>query len=109
MLAQQQRQFVAHNLDDLLVGRKLQQDFRAQRLLADVREQLVGHAHVDVAFQQRFADSRQRFVHVLLREFPLPAQVLENSLQLVCQILKHRFWSPRIAARISAVFSRRLF
>ncbi len=89
VLAQQQREFVAHNLDDLLVGRKLQQDFRAQRLLANVREQFVGHADVDVAFEQRFADSRERFVHVFLREFSLPAQVLENSLQLVCQILKH--------------------
>ena len=77
-------QFVANDLDHLLVGRKLQQHFRAQRLLANVRQQFVGHAHVDVAFEQRFADSRERLVQVLLRELSLPAQVLENSLQLVC-------------------------
>ena len=50
-------QLVAHDLDDLLVGRKLQQHFGAQRLGADVREQLVGHVHVDVAIEQRFADA----------------------------------------------------
>ena len=84
VLAEQQRQLVAHDLDHLLVGRELQQDFGAQRLFADVREQLVGHAHVDVAFEQRFANAGERFVQVLLGEFSLAAQVLENALQLVC-------------------------
>jgi hypothetical protein len=90
VLAEQQRQLIAHDLDDLLVGRKLQQHFGAQRFLANVRQQFIDYADVDVAFEQRFADSGQRFVHVLLREFSLSAQVLENSLQFVCQILKHQ-------------------
>ncbi len=100
VLAEQQRQLIAHNLDDLLVGRKLQQHFGAERLLANVRQQFVDHADVDVAFEQRFADSRERFVHVLLREFSLAAQVLENSLQLVCQVLKHRALFLRSDSRL---------
>src|SRR5882762_8044923 len=57
-------------------------------------QQLVGHAHVDVAFEQRLANARQRFVHMLLCELSLPTQVFENSLQLVCQVLKHLVVSP---------------
>ena len=96
VLAEQQRQLVAHNLDDLLVGRKLQQHFGAEGFFANVREQFVDHADVDVAFEQRFADAVERFVHVLLREFSLAAQVLENALQLVCQVLKHEDLSLEI-------------
>ena len=99
MLAEQQRQLIAHNLDDLLVGRKLQQDFGAERLVANVRQQFIDHADVDVAFEQRFANSRERFVHVLLREFSLAAQVFEDSLQLVCQVLKHWALSLRSNSR----------
>ena len=45
---------------------------------------LVGHAHIDVAFEQRFANFRERRVQVLFRELALPAQVLERSLQFFC-------------------------
>jgi hypothetical protein len=55
-----------------------------------VRQELIDHADVDVAFEQRFADPRERFVHVLLRELSLATQVFEDSLQLVCQVLKHQ-------------------
>jgi hypothetical protein len=99
VLAEEQGQLIAHNLDDLLVGRKLQQDFGAERLLANVRQQFIDHADVDVAFKERFADSRERFVHVLLREFSLAAQVFENALQLVCKVLKHWALSPRSNSR----------
>jgi len=34
------------------------------------------------AFEQRFANLRQRRVQVLIRELALPAQILERSLQL---------------------------
>jgi len=94
VLAEEQREFVAHNFDDLLVGRKLQQDFRAEGFFANVREQFVDDSDVDVAFEQRFADTVEGLVHMLLREFSLAAQVLENSLQLVCQVLKHWNLSP---------------
>jgi hypothetical protein len=37
---------------------------------------------------------------VLLREFSLATQVFEDSLQLVCQILKHRALSLRSNSRM---------
>ena len=91
VFAEKIEQFVANNLDDLLVGRKLQHDFGAESLGADVGEEFVRDANVDVAFQQGFADFSERGVQVLVGELALPAQILESSLQLVCQVLKHGF------------------
>ena len=89
MFAQQCRQLIANHLHHLLVRRKLQHHLAADRLLADVAEQLFGHAHVHVSFEQRFADFRKRRVQVFFRELALPAQIFERSLQLLGQVLKH--------------------
>src|SRR5664279_843709 len=90
MLAKKGQQFVANNLDDLLVGRKLQHDFGAESLGADVGEEFVRYANVHVAFEQRFANFRQRGVQVLVGELALSAKILESSLQPICQVLKHK-------------------
>ena len=82
-------QFVANNFHHLLVGRKLEHHFAAERLAADVGEQLVGHAEGHVAFEQRLADLRQRGVEMLLGQLSLPAKVLERALQLLGEVLKH--------------------
>ena len=58
--AEQIGQFVAHDFDDLLIGRELQQHFRAERLFADVGDEFVGDAEVDVAIEQRFANFGER-------------------------------------------------
>ena len=89
MLAKQVEQFVANDLDHLLVRRKLQHHFGAQRLAADVGQQLVGNGDGDVALQQRFADFHQRRVQVFIGELALPTQILECSLQPFCQVFKH--------------------
>ena len=89
MLAKHGGELVANDLDNLLIGRKLQHDFAANRFRADIGQQFVSHANVDVAFQQRFANFCQRGVQVLVRELALPAQVLERALQLLCEVFKH--------------------
>ena len=83
LAAEQLGQFVAHDLHHLLVGRKLQQHFRAERLLADVRDEFVRDAEVDVGVEQRLADFAERGVEMLLGQLPLAAQVLERALQFV--------------------------
>ena len=83
------QQFVAHDLQHLLIGRELQHHFRAHRLGANLRQQFVSHAHVHVAVEQSFAYARERGVQVLVGQLSLAAQVLEYALQLVCQIFKH--------------------
>ncbi len=89
VLAKHGRKFVANDLDDLLVGRKLQHDLAADCFRADIGQKFIGHADVNVTFQQRLANFRKRRVQVLVREFTLSPQVLERALQLICQILKH--------------------
>src|SRR5205823_7029414 len=89
VLAKQRGQLVAHHFEDLLVGRKLQHHFAADGLLADVSEQLVGHTHVDVTFEQSFANFPERGVQVLFGELALSAQILEGSLQFLGEVLKH--------------------
>src|SRR5277367_2010330 len=76
-------QLVAHDLDYLLIGRELQKDVRAKSLLADVGDEFVRDAEVDVAFQKRLADFAESAVEVLLGQLSLPAQVFERALQLV--------------------------
>src|SRR5260370_10599456 len=89
MLAKQLEQCAAHNFEDLLIGRELQQDLRAQGFGADMGEQFVGNVYVDVAIEQGFANSTQRGVQVLLGKLALAAQVLEDALKFLCKVLKH--------------------
>ena len=58
--------------------------------------EFVGHADVDVAFEQRFADSREGGVQMLFGELALAAQILEDALELVCQVLKHGLDDTRL-------------
>src|SRR5690242_19763741 len=51
---------IAHDLHYLLIGRELEQDFRTEGLLADLGDEIVRDAEIDVAFKQRltnFAES----------------------------------------------------
>jgi hypothetical protein len=89
VLAKQGGQFIANDLDNLLIRRKLQHDFGAQRLVADIGEKLVHYGNSHVAFQHGFADFRQRRLEVLFGELALPTQVFECSLQLLCKVFKH--------------------
>ncbi len=82
-------QFVAHDFDDLLIGRKLQHDFAADRFRADIGQEFIGNADVDIAFEQCFANFRERGVQVLVGELALAAKIFESALQLFCKVLKH--------------------
>ena len=73
MLTKQRGQFVAHHFDNLLVRRKLHHHFGANGFGADVGEQFVGDAHVDVALEQRFANFRECGVQMLVGQLALAA------------------------------------
>ena len=49
----------------------------------------VRDAQVDVRFEQRFANFAERHVQVLFGELALATQVLEGSLQPICECFKH--------------------
>ena len=91
VFAEHRGELVANGLDDLLVGRELQHDFGADGFLADVGEEFVGDADVDVAFEQGFANFGERGVQMLFGELALAAQILEGALEFLCQIFKHSF------------------
>ncbi len=78
--AEEVGEFVANDFDDLLVGRKLQQNFLAQRFRANVGDEFVGYAEVHVAIEKRFANFGQGGVEMLVGELALAAQVLECAL-----------------------------
>jgi hypothetical protein len=82
MFAKQGGKFVADNFHDLLVRRELQHDFAADGLLADVREELVGHSDVDVAFEEGFANFDESGVEMLFGQLALAAEILERALEL---------------------------
>jgi len=81
--AEELAQFVANNFDDLLVGRKLEENFGAKSFLADVGDDFVHDADVDVAFEEGFADFGERGVEVLFGELALAAEIFECALEFV--------------------------
>ena len=89
LASQQFAQLVAHDFDHLLIGRKLQQHFRAERFLADVRDEFVGHAQIHVGIEQRLANFAERRVEMLFGELALAAQVLECALKFFGKCFKH--------------------
>jgi hypothetical protein len=56
VFAEESGEFIANELDDLLIGRKLQHDFAAEGFAADAGEQFVDDRESDVAFEHGFAD-----------------------------------------------------
>ena len=89
MLAEQCAQFVADDLDDLLIRRELHHDFGADGFGADVGEEFVGYVDVDVAFEEGVANFGEGGVQVLVGELALAAKILEGALELFCEVFKH--------------------
>ena len=83
-------QFVAHDLDDLLAGRKRGQHFLAHGLGLDAVDQLLDHFEVDVGFEQREPDFAQRLANVFLAQPGLAAKALKRALQFFLKILEHK-------------------
>ena len=94
--AEQRRQLVVENFDDLLTGRDAAQHFLAERLLLDPRDEVFRHAEMHVRLEQGEAHFAQRVVDVRLADAPVPAESLEDVLQLVGESEKHR-WPGRLA------------
>jgi hypothetical protein len=76
-------EFIANNLDDLLGRRKRGHHGLADGLFADVLDQLLDDAQVDVGFKQGNADFAQRLADIFLGNCALAAKGLEGTLQLI--------------------------
>src|SRR5262249_17247809 len=106
VLAEKCGELIANHLDDLLIGRKLQHHFAAERFAANGGKKLVNNRESDIAFEHGFADFPERGIEMLVGELALAAQILEGALQFLCKVLKHGggFWSSvlRLLASVAA-------
>ena len=97
MAAEDLDEFLVDDLDDLLGGRKRGQDFLAHGLRFDVLDELLDHPEIDVGFEQRHADFAQGALHVFGRELAFAAQVLENPLQFIREVVEHDSYAGGVA------------
>ena len=80
VFAEKSGELIANEFDDLLVGRKLQHNFAAERFAANAGEQFVNDRESDVAFEQGFANFSESRVKVLFGELALAAKIFECAL-----------------------------
>ena len=81
--AHQLRELLVDDLDDHLAGVEALEHAGADRLLADVGDELLGDLEVDVGLEQREADLAHRLVDVGLAQLPARAQVRERALEAI--------------------------
>ena len=93
--AEQDRQFIVKNLNDLLTGRDAAQHGFAQRFFFDACDEVLRDLKIDVGFEQRQPHLAQRGVDVLLADFSVTAEVLKDLLQFVAQLRKHSLPTTR--------------
>jgi hypothetical protein len=82
-------QFLVDDADDLLRGREGIEDFLPHGPRFDAFDELFDDLEIDVGFEQRHANFAQRRFHVFGRQASFAAQVLEDALQFVGQIIEH--------------------
>jgi len=80
---------VVNNLDDLLARLDALEHFLPERLLLDVRDELLDNLIVNVGLEQRPADFLEAVLHVFLGQFSLTANILEGGFQPFCQRFEH--------------------
>ncbi len=77
------------DFDDLLARRHAAEHFRAECLVFDPPDERLGDLEMHVRFQQSEAHLTHGVVDVGLADRALPAQVLEDILELVAELGKH--------------------
>ena len=82
-------QFLVDDPDDLLRRRQRVQHFLPHRPRLDAFDELFDDFEIDVGFEQRHAHFAQGGLHVFGGEASFAAQVLEDTLQFVGQIIEH--------------------
>src|SRR5437660_5943389 len=87
--AEQDRQFIVENLNDLLARRNASEHRFAKRFFFDSGNEFFGDVKIDIGFEQRETDLAQRRIDVLLADFSVTAETLKDLLQLVAQLRKH--------------------
>ena len=90
--AEQGRQFVVKNVNDLLTGRDAAQNGFVERFVSDARDEFFRHVKIDVGFKQREPNLPQRGVDVRLTDFAVAAEIFEDLLQLLAELRKQNYF-----------------
>ena len=77
-LAHRRGEFLVHEADQRLSGRKAADDVLAKRLFPDRCDEILDDGQRDVGFQQRYAHFAQRLLDVRLGEARLAADLLDD-------------------------------
>src|SRR5262245_29745041 len=101
--AEQGRQFVVKNLNDLLTGRDAAQNGFAERFDSDARDEFFRDLEIDIGLEEREPDLPQRGIDVCFADFPVTAEVLKDLLQFIAELRKY----GNDRAKSSALFLRR--
>ena len=88
-VAEEREQFVADDLDDLLVGAETGLDVLRRGPIADAIDEGLDHLQVDVGFDEGDADFAQHPFSRLWREADFASQGLKDVLQAVTQGVEH--------------------
>src|SRR5258708_23774920 len=105
--AEQDRQFVVENLNDLLAGRDAAEHCLTERFLFDAGYEFFGDFKIDIGLEQREPDLAQRGIDILLADFSVTAEILENLLQPTAELRKHFDGETRSVASASIRTARR--
>ena len=87
--AEQDRQFIVENLNDLLARRNASEHRFAKRFFFDSGDEFFGDVKIDIGFEQRETDLAQRSINIFLADLSVTAEILENLLQPIAQLRKH--------------------
>ena len=80
--AEQFREFVGNDFDDLLARLDAGDDFRTERLGLDALDEIARDLEIHVGFQQRHAHFAQGVADVALGNFSEAAQIAKGVLEL---------------------------
>jgi len=78
------------NFDDLLAGSDAAQNFLAQRLLLDPRDEILRHVEMHIGLLQRHAHLAHRIGNVLFADAAMATEVFEDVLEFVGKSGKHK-------------------
>ena len=88
-IAEERQHLVAHDANDLLLGRQAAQHFLVDGAIAHAIDEGLDDLEVDVRFEQRHANFAQRQLDRLFGQSSLAANRAEDVLQAVGERVKH--------------------
>src|SRR5205085_11025032 len=105
--AEQDRQFIIKDLNDLLSGRDAPQHGFAERFFFDPDDEFFGYFKINIGFEQSQPHLTERGIDIDFADRSVTAKILEDLLQFVAQLRKHNGGSAAPRAMLMIMRLRR--